>query len=72
MILIPALYANIKLHFSDEDQPKMGNLMHNSEVVSFLKNMFGEKIDFFVKLKDMQMRNVSFSEAGENQLGEAG
>ena len=71
MILIPALYANIKLHFSDE-QPKMGNLMHNSEVVSFLKNMVGENIDFFVKLKDMQMRNVSFSEAGEDQLGEAG
>ncbi|XP_070501525.1 uncharacterized protein [Chironomus tepperi] len=30
--------------------------------------MIGENFDFFVKLKDMQTRNVSFSEAGQDQL----
>jgi hypothetical protein len=50
----------------------IGNLAKNSEVVSFFKNMVGENVDFFVKLKDMQMRNVSFSEAGERQLSDSG
>jgi len=34
--------------------------------------MVGENFDFFFKLKDMQMRNVSFSEAGEDQFSEIG